>query len=222
MASSKIVLFLLSLFLLASTASCDFCTPDEFGPNVTLVLPVETTLPRDTLIVGDTITISMDFGKNIETEGSDKSAFLEDFQFFSEFVFSEISDTAENFEVDIEVIEVTGEIEALPLVSYPFYHLETNDSYKFEAKVVMKEAGKYLLGFTSANDRFRYHQHPFVYQCNKTRRTRISVVYSSINTTEEEFNNVFRSSPIDYFHTIYNFENFSKRAGARAFVVVEE
>jgi hypothetical protein len=216
----------LLLGLLISTQllySCIECKSDRYGDVLELELPVEIALPADTLDIGDTITISLEFDKEVMIYQSDETIRLDSFNFFAEFGISEISGVQENFSVNIEVIEYIGSVDQLPLVvglTYPIMFEESTGGYNFLAKIVLRQAGKFYFRIDSANELFERYNHPAVFRCNKDRRREISVSYTNPQTSEDEFYNIFQASDIDYFTTIYDYEQYS-RLGARTFVVRE-
>lgn len=229
MAFSKKLFLLILLCVALSQFNCiDYnqnqCEPDQYGSNVILRVPVEIELPRDTLIVGDTIRVSAFFDKNIEVEGSLTPTFLEGFNFFSDIIISEISDTVENFDLDVEVIPITGEIVRLPLttaVAYPAIFVEDNEGYSFEAKFVINECGTFNMGWTSdLAFLFEDYEHPFMYQCDDRRRSSFDIYYDNPFTTIEEFDNIVLTTQVDYLLELATLEGH-QQCGCRAFIVRE-
>ncbi|PHI20961.1 hypothetical protein CEQ90_04550 [Lewinellaceae bacterium SD302] len=218
-------LFTLTYLLVAISleSGCSECEPDRYGPNVTMILPVVTEISMDTLIVGDTISIQLTFPKEIKIKNNDQNILLENFNFFTELNISEISGLEEDFNLDIDIFEIIGEVDFLPLTTaavYPITYLESENFYSFEADIVFNESGKYFLAMGTNVGNYEFYEHPFVYQCEDKRRVRIEIEYQSSETNEREFQDIFLTSPIEYLSTVYDYERFSS-IGGRAFVVIE-
>ena len=79
-------------FSICFITSCG-CNEDQFGEHLAWIVPVEVTSIQDTMRVGDTIWININIDKDVRVDGSNSTMRLDDLNFFSEFYFSEISDT---------------------------------------------------------------------------------------------------------------------------------
>ncbi|PHI20960.1 hypothetical protein CEQ90_04545 [Lewinellaceae bacterium SD302] len=220
MKSLVLVVIMTNLFFLVS---CDNCKPDQFGPNVELIIPVNITVPSDTITTIDTILLSANFGKDIEIFETNKKAYLEGFNFFTEIKLSNISGESQLFDIDIFLDATVGEVSTLPLPtarSYPIIFFENEDSYSFSAKLVVKEPGTFRVNFGSSLNSLLSSDHPFVYQCGDKKRVTLYVSYRNTLTHEEEFNEIYRSTQVESLLELVDYEGYAK-GGTRSFVVEE-
>jgi hypothetical protein len=207
--------------LLAILSACE-CEPDVYGERLELVLPITTFPQQDTFQVGDTMHVVIDFEKDVVVDGIPNTIYLQDFLFPSYLAISEISDTVEDYNVDFSILPVTGVLEELVLVTgkaFAIRYEEDSEGYHFACKVILSTPGIYFLGLSATNRVYKTYEHPAVYTCGRNRRDDISITYMNESTTETAFNNIFLSSPIDYFHTLYDYKRYSK-LGAISFVVI--
>lgn len=197
------------------------CTPDIYGDNILLEVPIVIQLNADTLSSGDTIWISADFSKDVIEKKSGSPIFLDNFQFFTTIGISEISDTIERYP-SISITEQVGSVSQLMVptaVAYPISYEESETKYEFKAGIIVPEQpGLYSIGLSSSNLLFEEYDHPAMFQCGNDHRSVVNVNYKNDFTTRENYENIYRNTRVDYLLELISFENF-QAGGAVAFYV---
>lgn len=220
----KTSFYIMLLTFTAGFYSCG-CEEDIYGKYLELELPIDTYPARDTFKVGDTLWIEASFDKNVKTRNNQiNHILLENFSFFTFFTISEISDTAEIFNLNFEIISITGKIDKLILptaVSYPLEYVESENLYYFKGAIVLLEPGLYTSAFYTESLLYENFEHPAVYMCEGERRNKIEVYYVNKSTNLKAFENLFLSTNVAYLKELYTFEGY-KDIGSHTFVVVEE
>ncbi|MEQ8706326.1 MAG: hypothetical protein RIC19_20510 [Phaeodactylibacter sp.] len=209
---------LLGLILFVSACGCK---EDEFGERMTLQVPVQTGPSKDTFQLGDTIWVEANFGKQVAVKDAASDIYLEDFDFFPQLSLSEISDTTEFFEAEVDFIEQIGQIETLPLATalvYPMQFLETDSAYQLRIGVVLKTEGLFCLTVYSSPWSFEGLNHPALFACGNNFRNYVNVHYLNSSTTKEQYEQLFLSTRVDYLFELISFEEYSSVAG-HTFVV---
>ena len=93
---------LLTLILLISSCGCK---EDEFGEQMVSAVLVSTYPAQDTFQVGDTLWVECLFPKVFSVKDANGKIVLEDFEFRTSLGFSEVSDTIEQFDSELEVLK---------------------------------------------------------------------------------------------------------------------
>ena len=91
----SIIACTISIFSLASC--CDDSLPDD----IELLVPVKTYVAGDTISIGDTVWIDVNFHQTVSLNNSNARIDLPDFDFMIDIVLSEISSTKERFYFDV-------------------------------------------------------------------------------------------------------------------------
>ncbi|HEY3386072.1 MAG TPA: hypothetical protein VGK46_06160 [Saprospiraceae bacterium] len=193
--------------------SCGKCEEDQFGEKLELIVPINTTPSRDTFGIGDTLWIEAIFSKHIEVNNVSDKIRLDGFNFFTDLVITEISDTVENNSVHIDTIVKVGKLEYLPLstlIVYPITFKEDQDSYSFMAGVSFKENGLYLINFNTDIGLFEYpnYEHPALYACEGNRRDQVIVKYKNQSTSIKNYSTLFRKTKVDYLLNLVDFDEY--------------
>lgn len=199
--------------------SCDECKPDKYGEILELAVPVKTSPAQDTFRIGDTLTIESNFDKDIEIYNTSYTIKLDSFTFFGLFGISEVTDTIENYDFNIDTIVEIGQVDYLPLydnvIAYPVKYFEDQTGYHLAFKVVLKARGMFWVRMVSAN--FFYEEsnydHPALYTCESNRRDRIELYFQNPNTSIENYNEVFRKTKVKYLLESVDFDSFQKGGG---------
>ncbi len=202
---------------------CKECEGDTFGHSMKLVVPIDTYPSVDTFTIGDTLWIEADIDKYVAVEDNDERIFLEDFNFFTTLIISEISDTVENFAVEIEIIEEIGTVEILDLPTlqvYPLFFVENDDAYLFKGGIVFNEPGRYYISFDTNPENYKRYEHPAVYLCEDTRRNDMDVGYRNTSTTLEAYENIFLQTGVDYLFQLMDYPRYSS-IGTHCLIVKE-
>ena len=195
--------------------SCGECKPDKYGEFLQLVVPVTTSPAQDTFSIGDTLTIVANFSKEIEVYNTDYTIYLDSFKFFTDFGISEISDTFENYAVNIDTIVEIGQVGFVPLhenvVAYPLKYQEDDEGYQLKFSIVLKSKGMFWVFFSCG---FFYYEpgaydHPALYVCDKNRRDRVIVFFKNNSTTPEAYQNIFLKTKVDYLLQSCDYERYS-------------
>jgi hypothetical protein len=217
--------FHLSLFFIGTFifTGCKECEGDTFGHSMKLVVPIDTSPSVDTFTVGDTLWVEADIDKYVAVEDNDERIFLEAFNFFTTLIISEISDTVENYAVEIEIIEEIGTVEILDLPTlqvYPLFFVENDDAYLFKAGIVFNEPGRYYISFDTEPESYKFYEHPAVYLCEDTRRNDMDVGYRNTSTTLEAYENIFLQTGVDYLFQLMDYPRYSS-IGTHSLIVKE-
>lgn len=203
--------------------SCDECKPDKYGEVLELDVPISTNPAKDTFFVGDTLTIESNFSKEVQLYNKSETIRLDSFKFFALFGLSEISDTIEDYDIQIDTIVQAGKLGYLPLqgaVAYPVEFDENPNGYHFAFKIVIHERGKYWLNISSSPLLYEepYYEHPALYLCDNNRRDAINIYFTNISTTLQAYNQIFRTTKVDYLLRLMDFDRYSK-AGSISIIV---
>jgi hypothetical protein len=204
---------LVSLFIIGvlTLTGCKNCESDEYGAELELIVPIETTPLSETIRVGDTLWITADFDKEVMLKDRPLSIRLDDFNFFSEIGVSEITDTTENFSVDIETIEDVGQIGFLPLqtaLTYPVFYQEREDSYHFRGGIVFNQEGLFFIRLNTQPLLYERYEHPAMYQCEDKRRRSVRISYANASTNVENYENLFLQTNVDYLLELMDYERY--------------
>lgn len=199
--------------------SCGECKPDKYGEILELVVPINTSPAKDTFQIGDTLSIEANFDKDIEIYNTSNTIKLDSFTFFGLFGISEISDTVENYLINIDTIVEVGQVGYLPLhddvIAYPIEFFEDDTGYHLAFKIALNTRGMFWISMVSAN--FFYeksnYDHPALYICDNIRRDRIEVYYQNASTSIEAYNEIFLKTKVDYLLQVLNFDNYQKGGG---------
>lgn len=212
------------LFLAHLCQSCWECKPDKYGEILELVVPITTSPAKDTFNFGDTLTIEADFDKDIEIYNTAYTIRLDSFNFFGLFGISEISDTIENYLINIDTIVAVGKVGYLPLydnvIAYPVEFHEDETGYHLAFKIVLNTKGRFWVNLSSSSFLYEkgYYEHPALYACEKNRRDRVQVYFINTSTKEEAFQDIFLKTQVEYLHRLVDYEDFQK-AGSISFIV---
>lgn len=201
--------FFLGTFILTG---CNNCEGDEYGAELELMVPIETTPSSETMQIGDTLWVTANIDKDVLLKDRQLSIRLDNFNFFTEMIISEISDSIENFIVDFQVIEDVGEVDVLPLItllSYPLKYVEEENAYRFRAGIVFSGAGLYYIRFDTLPEVYERYEHPAMYQCEDKRRRSVSVCYANPSTNVENYENVFLQTNVDYLLELMDYERYA-------------
>ena len=202
-----------SFFLGALTLTgCKECEGDIYGKELELVVPIETAPSSETIRVGDTLWITANFDKEVMLKDRPLSIRLDDFNFFTEIVVSEITDTSENFSVEIETIEDVGQISFLPLqtaLTYPVFYEEREDAYHFRGGIVFNQEGLFFVRLNTQPLLYESYEHPAMYQCEDKRRRSVRVCYANASTSVENYENVFLQTNVDYLLELMDYERYA-------------
>lgn len=206
--------FLVSLFLIGTFVftGCNNCEGDEYGSELELLVPIETTTSSETMQIGDTLWVTASIDKDVMIKDRQLSIRLDSFNFFTQMIISEISDSTENFNIDFQAIEEVGEVDVLPLVtllSYPLKYEEEENAYRFRAGVVFSEPGLYFIRFDTLPDLYERYEHPVMYRCENQRRTSTNVFYVNPATNPENYENVFLQTNVDYLLELMDYERYA-------------
>lgn len=201
-------------------SSCG-CKEDEFGEQMTLQVPVQTWPAKDTFQLGDTIWVEANFGQQVIVKDAASDIYLEDFDFFPQLSFSEISDTTEFFEAEVDFVEQIGQIETLPLATalvYPMQFLETDSAYQLRIGVVLEAKGLFLLTVSTRSWAFEGYDHPAMYVCEDKWRDEVRIEYQNSSTSKERFEELFLTTNVTYLKDGVSFEEYQK-TGSHTFFV---
>lgn len=197
------------------------CKPDAYGDTVLFEVPFTVEVPGDTINGGDSIRIFADFSKNVLERNSGLNILLEDFDFFTEIGFAEISGETERSVLPGFVV-IEGEVDTLPLVtsvSYPITYNDLGDRCMFEAYMIVPEqSGLYIVGINTNGRLYEDYRHPALVQCGNDRRSTVDVYYNNENSTVENYENIYLQTQVDYLPGIVTLDVF-QRGGAVAFYV---
>lgn len=204
--------------------SCGECKPDKYGEILQLVVPINTSPSQDTFGIGDTLSFESHFDKDIEIYNTSYTIKLDNFKFFGLFGISEITDTIENYNFNIDTIVEVGKIGYLPLydnvIAYPIEFFEDDSGYHLAFKVVLKTKGMFWIRIVSAN--FFYEEsnydHPALYICESNRRDRIKVYFQNPNTSIENYNEVFLRTKVDYLLESVDYKSYQEGGGISVIV----
>lgn len=215
------ILMLCALYIFFS---CGKCEEDRFGEKLELIVPINTMPGQDTFSVGDTLWIEANFSKEVEVNSLSERIRLDDFNFFTEFVISEISDTLPDYLVHIDTFVKVGRLEYLPLSTlavYPITYVEDSDGYKFMAGVIFKEKGLFLINFNTDIGLFESpnYEHPALYTCEGNRREQVIVRYRNQSTSMENYTSLFKKTKVEYLLQLVDFEEY-KNQGCITVVVL--
>lgn len=215
--------FLVSSFFLGSLTltGCKECDGDTFGEQLDLIVPINTIPSEDIFSTRDTLWIVANIDKEVMVKDNEHLIRLDNFNFFTEMVISEISDTVEYFDIDIEIIQTIGEVSVLPLItaiSYPLRYDEEANAYRLRAGIIFNEPGLYLIGFQTFFGLFEEYEHPAMYYCEDQRRTKTTVTYVNTSTTLNNFENIFGQTQVSYHLEQIDYERFA-HGGAHAILV---
>lgn len=202
-------LFFIGTFILTG---CKECESDIYGKELELLVPIETTTSSETMQIGDTLWVTANIDKDVMIKDRQLSIRLDSFNFFTQMIISEISDSTENFIVDFQVIEEVGEVDVLPLVtllSYPLKYEEEENAYRFRAGVVFSDAGLYYIRFDTLPDLYERYEHPVMYRCENQRRTSTNVFYANASTSVENYENIFLQTNVDYLLELMDYERYA-------------
>lgn len=194
--------------------SCGECKPDKYGELLELVVPIATSPAKDTFAVGDTLTIEANFDKEIEVYNTSNTIKLDSFIFYTDFGISEISDTFENYAVNIDTIVEIGKVGYIPLqgsAAYPIQYVEDSNGYRVKFKIVLNSKGMFWVFFSCG---FFYYEpsnydHPALYTCENNRRDQVIVYFNNSSTTIEGYNYIFLKTKVDYLLQSCDFERYS-------------
>ena len=206
--------FIVGLFFIGTLtlAGCNNCEGDEYGDELELIVPIETTPLSETIRVGDTLWITANFDKEVMLKDRPLSIRLDNFNFFSEIGVSEITDTTENFSVDIETIEDVGQISFLPLqtaLTYPVFYEEREDAYHFRGGIVFNQEGLFFVRLNTQPLLYESYEHPAMYQCEDKRRRSVRVCYANTSTNVENYENIFLQTNVDYLLELMDYERYA-------------
>ena len=126
----RYLVLLIPIYLLHA---CCKCEEDAYGDHLESIVPVQSYPAIDTFTVGDTIWFEINMDKTAELQNNPHPILLENFDFLTDFFIIEISDTFENYNVNIDTIVVAGKMHKRGLSSavvYPLKFDESADSYK--------------------------------------------------------------------------------------------
>ena len=162
--------------------------------------------------------------KHARIEGHEEPYLLENFPFFGELSISEISDTIERFDVDIQIGFSEGLVDTLTfsncLTVYPLNFQETQDRYKLKGYMCFNSTGLMNVVVYTVFSVLESYDHDALYKCKNKRRFRPRVYYFNEATTIERYENLFLKSNVDYLLEIFDIERY-RRACSHTFVVVE-
>ena len=206
--------FILNLCLIGTFVftGCKECESDEYGAELELVVPIETTPLSETIRVGDTLWITANFDKEVMLKDRPLSIRLDDFNFFTEIGVSEITDTSEHFSVEIETIEDVGQISFLTLqtaLTYPVFYEEREDAYHFRGGIVFNQEGLFFVRLNTQPLLYESYEHPAMYQCGDKRRRSVRVCYANASTNVENYENIFLQTNVDYLLELMDYERYA-------------
>jgi hypothetical protein len=202
---------------------CKECEEDVFGNRLELIIPINTIPSQDTFHIGDTLWVEANIDKHVQVKGENERIFLDDFNFFTSLIISEISDTTENFTTEVEIIEEIGQVENLTLSTAfvrPFIFIENDDFYLFKAGIVFNESGRYYISFNTQPLNYESYEHPAMYSCEEKRRVWVDVLYDNISSNLEAYENVFSATGVNYLIELVDYDDFVI-GGTHTFIVEE-
>lgn len=193
---------------------CGECKPDKYGELLELVVPITTSPAKDTFMLGDTLTIEANFDKEIEVYNTSYTIKLDSFIFYTDFGISEISDTFENYAVNIDTLVEIGNVGYIPLqgaVAYPVKYVEDSEGYKVKFKIVLNSKGMFWVFFSSGFFYYepQFYDHPALYTCENNRRDQVVVYFKNISTTFEAYDHLFLKTNVDYLLHSCDFERYT-------------
>lgn len=212
----------ITVSLVALISSCDQCTDEEYGTLLNLQLPIDVGDSRDTFQLGDTLWIKMDMSKDVFVQNADKTIRLDDFQFFLNFFLAEISTDQELFLSESTIVERVGRLENQAFqtsINYPMILEETPSSYRLEVGILLEHTGLFYAAISDCIRCLERYVHPALFYCSDRRRTQ-DYFFQNINTSLQNFENVFLQTNVDYLIELTEYEEF-RDAGCIAFWVVE-
>ena len=213
-------IFNLVLFACLIFTGC--CQEDTFGDHVNWIVPVRTSPIQDTMLVGDTISIHINIAKDVQVDGSGETMYLENFNFFSEFTFNEISDTPQVAYPDLQIMEDIGSLSVLQLntaLVYPITFEESEFKYEARFRVIVPSKGLFSLGFNTDPGLFESYDHAATYSCGKNKRTKMQVYYRNDASSQANYQDVFRKTKLWYLLELVDFENY-RNGGTYAFYAI--
>lgn len=215
---TKTTLLILPIFFLYA---CNECEEDQYGEHLELAIPMRTYPDQDTFQVGDTLWIEVIADKYVQVYNTNEVIRLDTFDFFLDFFISEISDTTENYNTDIDSVVLIGTMERLPLITavvYPIQFEEDDLYYQFKAGIILKETGLFWLGLSTASFLFEYADHPALFTCEHDRRDRVDIYYHNSSTHKEVFDDLFLSTGVDYLIELVSYDEY-RNVGSVTIVV---
>ncbi len=210
---------IVSLIFIQASCECDDPYPSPF----ILEVPINTITKSDTLHVGDTIWIEADFSKQVSFYNSNQSIWLDSFSFFSQIGLNEISGETESKEFNLATFSTEGKISKISNnFAFPIEYIEYTNSYRFRGGLVIGTPGLFSIAIYTIQDLLwdNVTNHPALINCRGNNRIDSEIFYINEATTENNFNNVFRKSKVDYILDLVDYEEYSQAAGY-AFVVEE-
>lgn len=215
--------FIILLYVAINFLSCGNCEKDEFGNRLELIVPINTWPNKDTFNIGDTLWVETMFDKNIQVKNSNSRIKLDSFNFFSELIISEVSDTFENYNVNIDTVLKIGGVDYLPLATLSVYSItfyEDKNTYSFLAGLSFHDPGLYLISFNTDSGLFEYpnYDHPALYTCENKRRDQVIIRYLNKSTSLENYTTHFKKSKVEYLLQLVDFEEY-KDQGAITIIV---
>jgi hypothetical protein len=204
-------IFGLSIFLLFPfVIGCD-CKEDIYGEELNLSIPILIKAEHDTIELGDTVWIEMEFSKDVELDNSNKSIRLDSFNFFSELFINEISGNEENYYVSIDSVVITGVMNYLPLptaLSRPIQYEENDLLYSFKASIIIKQRGLFWIGMASSRTIFDSYEHPALYMCDRNKRDIVNIQYHNPYTNIDNFENQFLKTNVAHLRNSTDYLEF--------------
>ena len=200
------------------------CISDEYGDNITFIVPVRTLPAIDTFRIGDTLTLHVDLDKNVTLEGHSETYYLENFNFFTELTVSEISDSIEKFNRPFGIFTSIGTLDTNSfsgnILVYLIEFQEFENDYQFHGGLICREAGLFSVNIASRASLLQAQDHPAVKKCKNTRRDNPLVIFPNSSTSINRYNELFLKTKVPYLLELIDFERYS-RLGSHTFVVVE-
>lgn len=218
----RILSFLGILVLILFFSDCG-CREDEFGEQMIIEVPVSTYPDQDTFQVGDTLWVECLFPKVFSVKDANGKIVLEDFEFRTSLGFSEVSDTIEQFDSELEVLERIGTVDILPLATalvYPIGIVEDTMHYRFKAGFVLSESGLYWFSFNTPRYLYEDYEHPAMYTCGKNRRSLVSFFHQNPVTSEKGYQRLVSETNVEYIPEVVELEEYQS-LGSLTFWVLE-
>ncbi|MEL7222603.1 MAG: hypothetical protein AAGJ93_14875, partial [Bacteroidota bacterium] len=103
---------------------------------------------------------------------------------------------------------------------YPLFFEESESGYRIKFGVVLKEIGRYYVGFSVDPFVFERYEHPAMYKCVDERRKEVDVKYDNLSSNQEAYDSIFLKTNVDYLIELTTYEG-SRNGGIHTFIVRE-
>ena len=201
------------------------CCDEQFPEAPRLIVPYTIDIENEEVSIGDTIWISAKFSNQLSLDNSDQKFVVDqEFNFFTELGFLEISSEVERYDFSYNLFATRGTVELFPSSLDLFSHWVTYDYedgyFSMRAGLILHDPGLYLITLVGDNELVLRSNSEALEKCNGRNREAVTVLYRNSNTTRANYDGLFQTTSVTYLPRLVTWEEFRDGA-AMVFRVIE-